>query len=409
MEMFKYYLNKFKWIIIASIVSIIIIIFVATLIVKNHKVDVEDDVKVDFSGYNKSGSAEITDDSYEKVINQLSVRALKQANFKNKEVIEMIEDNNGEEIEEEDLNYEEQQQARQAAQIMDNVDFDIHNENDLKNGDKVKVKLDIEKGISKDYKLKAKEFTKEFKVKGLKEPKNLKAKDLFEGLNPTFTGLNGSGTLNLISKDAPKAMKNLPLSNYEFTVPNNGDLNNGDELELKIPQSLVDDINESGSNTFSGSKSYKVKAKDLKEINNLDNITETLERNNKLIKKEYNSDKYTKYNTENLANYYKVQYGTSEYSGFSDENEEKQSEKVSPVSEIEPTDITLVTAIKVTKTGKYSEPNVKYSYEGYENYKLEDNRLVKDDTTEEISMPSSEEKLDELNNELDSDDFKKFQ
>lgn len=408
MGTFKYYLNKFKWIIIASFVSIIIIV-VATLIVKNHKVDVEDDVKVDFSGYNKSGSAEITDDSYEKVINQLSVRALKQANFKNKEVIEMIEDNNGEEIEEEDLNYEEQQQARQAAQIMDNVDFDIHNENDLKNGDKVKVKLDIEKGISKDYKLKAKEFTKEFKVKGLKEPKNLKAKDLFEGLKPTFSGLNGSGALNLISKDGPKAMKDLPLSNYEFTVPNNGDLNNGDELELKIPQSLVDDINKSGSNTFSGSKSYKVKVQGLKDISKLDNITETLERNNKLIKKAYDSDKYTKYNTENLANYYKVQYGTSGYSGFSDENEEKQSEKVSPVSEIEPTDITLATAIKVTKTGEYSDPDVKYSYEGYENYKLEDNRLVKDDTTEEISMPSSEEKLDELNNELDSDDFKKFQ
>ncbi|MFQ3852927.1 hypothetical protein ABLV90_04440 [Staphylococcus sp. 2S1] len=295
------------------------------------------------------------------------------------------------------------------AQIMDNVDFDIHNENDLKNGDKVKVKLNIEKGISKEYKLKAKEFTKEFKVKGLKEPKNLKAKDLFEGLKPTFTGINGSGSLNLISKDAPKAMKDLPLSNYEFTVTNNGDLNNGDELELKIPQSLVDDINKSGSNTFSGSKSYKVKVKDLKDISKLDNITETLERNNKLIKKAYDSDKYTKYTTENLNNYYKVQYGTSEYSGFTNEDEEKQSEKVSPVSEIEPTNIILVTAIKVTKTGKYSEPNVKYSYEGYENYKLEDNRLVKDDTTEEISMPSSEEKLDELNNELDSDDFKKFQ
>ncbi|MDK9858821.1 hypothetical protein [Staphylococcus equorum] len=409
MGTFKYYLNKFKWIIIGALVSVIIVIVTATLIVKNHKVDVEEDVKVDFSGYNKSGSAEITEGSYEKVTNQLYVRALKQANFKNKEVIEMIEDNNGEEIEEENLNYEEQQQARQAAQIMDNVDFDIHNENDLKNGDKVKVKLDIEKGISKDYKLKAKEFTKEFKVKGLKEPKNLKAKDLFEGLKPTFSGLNGSGALNLISKDGPKAMKDLPLSNYEFTVPNNGDLNNGDELELKIPQSLVDDINKSGSNTFSGSKSYKVKVQGLKDISKLDNITETLERNNKLIKKAYDSDKYIKYNTENLANYYKVQYGTSGYSGFSDENEEKQSEKVSPVSEIEPTDITLATAIKVTKTGEYSDPDVKYSYEGYENYKLEDNRLVKDDTTEEISMPSSEEKLDELNNELDSDDFKKFQ
>ena len=94
---------------------------------------------------------------------------------------------------------------------------------------------------------------------------------------------------------------------------------------------------------------------------------------------------------------------------FSDEDQDKQSEKVSPVSDIEPTNITLVTAVKITKTGKYSDPEVKYSYEGYENYKLENNRLVKDDTTEEVAMPSSEEKLDELNNELETDDFKKFQ
>ena len=408
MEKFKYYLNKFKWIII-SVLVLIIIIVVATVIVKNHKVNVEDDVKVDFSGYNKSGSAEITDNSYEKVINKLYVRALKQSHFKNKEVIKMIEDNNGEDIEEENLNYEEQQQVRQASQMMENVDFDIHNDSGLKNGDKVKVKLELEKGVSKEYKLKAKEFTKEFKVTGLKEPKNLKVKDLFEGLKPYFTGINGSGSLNLISKDAPKALKDLSLSNYEFTVPNNGNLKNGDELNLKVPQDLVDDINNSDSNTFSGTKSYKLKVKGLKDINKLDNITETLEKNNKLINKEYDSDKYTKYNTENLGNYYKVQYGESENSFFSDEDQDKQSEKVSPVSDTEPTNITLITAVKITKTGKYSDPEVKYSYEGYENYKLEDNRLVKDDTTEEMSMPSSEEKLDDLNNKLDSDDFKKIQ
>ncbi|MFQ3838146.1 hypothetical protein [Staphylococcus pseudoxylosus] len=51
----KDFLNRFKWILIGALIFVIIITVIATLIVKNHKVNVEDDVKVDFSGYNKSG------------------------------------------------------------------------------------------------------------------------------------------------------------------------------------------------------------------------------------------------------------------------------------------------------------------------------------------------------------------
>src|SRR5699024_2336726 len=66
-------------------------------------------------------------------------------------------------IEEENLNYDELQQMRHASKIMDNVNFNIYNNENLSNGDKVKVQLKLEKGTSKQFKLKAKEFTKEFK------------------------------------------------------------------------------------------------------------------------------------------------------------------------------------------------------------------------------------------------------
>src|SRR5699024_8975165 len=157
--------------------------------------------------------AEITDKSYDKVMNKLYIRALKQSNFKNKEIIRMIENNEDEDIEEENLNYDELQQMRHASKIMDNVNFNIYNNENLSNGDKVKVQLKLEKGTSIEFKLKAKEFTKEFKVHGLKKPKELSAKDLIEGFNPKFTGVNGSGSLNLITKDAPKNLSNLSLSN----------------------------------------------------------------------------------------------------------------------------------------------------------------------------------------------------
>src|SRR5699024_4403429 len=161
---------------IGGTVLLLGIILVITLFVKNHKINVEDDVQVSFHGYEKSGTAEITDKSYDKVMNKLYIRALKQSNFKNKEIIRMIENNEDEE--EENLNYDELQQMRHASKIMDNVNFNIYNNENLSNGDKVKVQLKLEKGTSKEFKLKAKEFTKEFKVHGLKKPKELSAKDL---------------------------------------------------------------------------------------------------------------------------------------------------------------------------------------------------------------------------------------
>lgn len=406
MEKLKTFLKKFKWYLIGGTVLLLGIILVITLFVKNHKINVEDDVQVSFHGYEKSGTAEITDKSYDKVMNKLYIRALKQSNFKNKEIIRMIENNEGEDIEEENLNYDELHQMRHASKIMDNVNFNIYNNENLSNGDKVKVQLKLEKGISKEFKLKAKEFTKEFKVHGLKKPKELSAKDLIEGFNPKFTGVNGSGSLNLITKDAPKNLSNLSLSNYEFTVPNNGNLKNGDSIKLTIPQDLIDDINNNGSSSFKGKKTYTIKANDLPELNKLENISETLDRNNKLIKNEYNSSKYTKYKTENIDNYYKVDYGVSSDDYF--DNDKEESEKVSPVSKIEPTKITLITAVKVTRTSEYSDPDVNYNYKGYKNYNLENNRLVKDDTTEEVSTSSDEDSMNDLHDELTSDDYKKL-
>ncbi|MBC8781678.1 hypothetical protein H3T33_12090, partial [Staphylococcus capitis] len=44
----------------------------------------------------------------------------------------------------------------------------------------------------------------------------------------------------------------------------------------------------------------------------------------------------------------------------------------------------------------------------YKNYKLENNRLVKDDTTEEVSTSSDEDEMNDLHDELTSDGYKKL-
>ena len=60
MEQFKHYLLKFKWLIIA-IIAIIIVATIITLVVKNKAIDVKGDVDVEFSGYDKSGNAALTE------------------------------------------------------------------------------------------------------------------------------------------------------------------------------------------------------------------------------------------------------------------------------------------------------------------------------------------------------------
>lgn len=406
MEKLKCFFKDFKFLLIGGLVLFICIIITSIFWVKNSKVNVEDDVNVEFLGYQKLGTAEITEKSEDKVRNKLYIRALKQSNFKNKEILNMIKNNDGDKIEEDGLNYKELQQLRHASKIMDNVDFDIHNNNNLSNGDKVKVELKIDKSTSKEYRLKAKEFTKEYTVKGLKEPKALSAKTLIKYLNPKFTGVNGSGSLNLINEDKNDDLAHLNLSNYEFTVPNNGNLKNGDKINLKIPQKLVDAINKSGSHTFKGNKDYTVKVNNLTNLNKIKNIDQVLNKNNTLIKGDYSDSKYTKYKTENVANYYKVDYGTRNDSFF--ENDKESNEKVVPASSIESTKITLITVVKVTKTGKYTDPETDYTYKGYKNYKLEDNRLIKEDTTEEESSYTHKDKLSDLDKKLKGDNFKKL-
>ena len=62
----------------------------------------------------------------------------------------------------------------------------------------------------------------------------------------------------------------------------------------------------------------------------------------------------------------------------------------------------------MTRTSEYNDPDVYYNYKGYKNYNLENNRLVKDDTTEEVSTSSDEDSMNDLHDELTSDDYKNY-
>src|SRR5699024_9785747 len=145
------------------------------------------------------------------------------------------------------------------------------------------VKLSVKKGISDDYKLKVKEFKKSFKAKGLKKPKTVTTQDIFSNIETKFTGLNNSGKLNLITKDDES--DGYDIGSYNFTVPNNGNLKNGDKINLELPKELISNIQDSGS------KTYQVEVKDLPDVNDIDNINDIIDKTKTQIKEDNRSTK----------------------------------------------------------------------------------------------------------------------
>lgn len=405
MEQFKHYLLKFKWLIIA-IIAIIIVATIITLVVKNKAIDVKGDVDVEFSGYDKSGNAALTEGSEEKIERKLLVQALKQSKFKNKEVIDMIKNGDEDDIDPMNFNNEEQKKLEKAEKIYDSVELDTYNDSNLSNGDKTTVKLSVKKGISDDYKLKVKEFKKSFKAKGLKKPKTVTTKDIFSNIETKFTGLNNSGKLNLITKNDES--DGYDISSYNFTVPNNGNLKNGDKINLELPKELISNIQDSGSKTFKGSKTYQVEVKDLPDVNDIDNINDIIDKTKTQIKEDNKSTKYDKKSTEILSSYYKIGSEEDEYS-FGYEEDDNESEKVTPTSTLEPDKYTILTTAKITDNNKYSDDTTRYKGYGYKNYTLEGKRLIKDESTAEITNNLTNEKQEDLVNELKSENFVKVE
>lgn len=408
MEKVKHYLLKFKWILIA-IIALILIISITTIAIKNKSINVKEDVKIDFSGYENHGQAEITDSSEEKIYSKLWVKALKQSKFKNKEVIDMLEKGNEDDIDPEGFTYEEQKQIEKAEKMVENVELNTYNDSDLSNGDKTTVKLAIKKGISDEYKLKVKEFKKEFKVEGLKKAKTVTAKDIFSDIEPKFDGLNNAGELHLVSKSDSEENDDLDsvnINSYSFTVPNNGELKNNDTIKLEIPEDFITQLESDGSKKFSGSKTYNIKVKGLSNIEDIKNIQDLNKDNETLINKENKSSKYNQKEVTFLDHYYKV--GTESNWSFDSDSENKKSEKVSPTSTYEPKKYSLITTAKIVTHYKYSDDDTKYEYYGYSGYTLENNQFIKDDSTESLTNGDSQDSQEDLIKTLKGKDFVKY-
>jgi len=164
--------------------------------------------------------------------------------------------------------------------ILAAIKIKVENEENLSNGDKIKVTVNVDQEKTK----KIKGGTKEFKVSGLDEPKKLSTEAAEKHLVPVFSGVSGRGTVKFENTFSDE------LRNVYFTAKNNGKLSNGDEVELEIDDSFKKSLIHHGyvlDETFE--PKYKVKnlhvvADQAKDIANLEDIKRII---NEEMQKQY--------------------------------------------------------------------------------------------------------------------------
>ena len=126
---------------------------------------------------------------------------------------------------------------------------------ELKNGDKVKYKLTVNKNAQKFVKCKLEYKNSEYTVSGLKTVETF---DAFEGVTVEFSGRSGSGYAEF-NFDGAK------LGRYDFTIPQIYDLKNGDVITVELYNKQAQDyIDNYGMVPEAFEKEFKVEG--LEEI-----------------------------------------------------------------------------------------------------------------------------------------------
>lgn len=133
----------------------------------------------------------------------------------------------------------------------DCVEFQVEPSENLKNGDKVKVKAVIDEEAAKDLKIKFKFDEIEKKVEGLQEAIKISQKELFKDIVVEFVGIAPDAEIQIRNTSKDKV-----ISKLSFRADENSGLDKGDTVVVTadIPEELA----EQGYVFENASKEYKV-------------------------------------------------------------------------------------------------------------------------------------------------------
>ena len=321
--------TKRKEIIAALVaVAVIIVAFVGYNIIQSQPKSLIGDVKVEFSGYEESGT--VTYNSQD-IAEKVAEIAYQKVGFKKDPIIYAEVSRDGKLA----------SKLIQAEAMISSVHYEFDKTNGLKNGDEVTFTVTTS---SKHSPFKVEKKT--FKVENLKEYEKVSASDLLTETPVTFTGLNGSGTITITKNSKDEAYFDFENGKR----PRN--LKNGDKVTLKVKDVNIDSLKAAGK--VVDSKTVEVTVEGLKDAEDVKNLTDVLKKN----------DAYSKELNKNSTNETYILEPQGSYIGITTGTENTSSAHID-----------IITVYKVTRKGSLFT-NVSYKYYGFSGYELKDDNLV---------------------------------
>lgn len=194
--------------IISIVAAVVVAAIVALVVVLNQpkKIKLDKYIKVEFTGYDGRGVAEVTLDK--DGLKQELIKKLKLNTLKGTDISSLV-------------SAKYQAQLKKLNECLKVVDYEVDNTTGLKNGDKVVVKLKYDNSKIKKYKLKYTGSSKTYTVLGLEEIKKV---DVFDGLKITYSGISPSGYMEY----SYSGNENIAAYNFEFDKTRK--LRNGDKI-----------------------------------------------------------------------------------------------------------------------------------------------------------------------------------
>lgn len=172
----------------------------------------------------------------------------------------------------------------EMSKIASSFDITLDKEDELSNGDKVVATITVDKDKSKAVVGGEKEFT----VEGLEEPIKVTTEEIEKGLVVNFLGVSGQGVAQIDST------LSSPLSNIEFSIENDGELENGDKAKFILSEDAESHLQqegyilEEGFNPTIEVKDLGVVAEKAEDIKNLKDIKRMIDE--EIDRKYENSD-----------------------------------------------------------------------------------------------------------------------
>lgn len=127
--------------------------------------------------------------------------------------------------------------AREAQEILDAYSIEVDPQEDLSNGDQVKITVLVDENKTKKIVGGEKEVT----VEGLDEPEVLTTEAVEENLVLNFNGVSGRGVSQI-----DNIFDESPLDHLDFQIENDGELKNGDEALVIIDADAKDTLHSHG-------------------------------------------------------------------------------------------------------------------------------------------------------------------